>query len=453
MKKILPVIIAIGFLLLGSSSGYAADAVKDLFDWGFNIDGTTYCKEGPCDFDNINNLGELPASINAAGFDFSTGLGTIIITITGEGSHQVIAYFDHDIFEPGSDPDVDDPNNVTGDAVGTVPSGLIWEIDEPGFGSTNLGDRGYPYFGDIFSNFKAGTLDNQVFYDYLDNQYLDVPDDASMAKGWNFALSADETAIITIVVSDISTQAEFYLIQSDPDAVNTKSDIYLAGTLEITSGQPQDIDGDTYTSDVDCDDTDPNVHPNAPEICNDIDDNCNDLVDDGLVNMTFCGVGACAGNWGFESCTNGQWGNNTCDPFDRATPEVCDGRDNNCNGATDEGDRDNDGTADCFDQCPDDSNKTEPGTCGCGVMDTDFDNDGVADCLDLCPDDSNKLEPGTCGCGVADTDSDGDGTPDCNDQCPSDPMKIQPGTCGCGVADTDSDNDGTPDCNDLCPDD
>ncbi|MDH4291555.1 MAG: MopE-related protein, partial [Dehalococcoidia bacterium] len=146
-----------------------------------------------------------------------------------------------------------------------------------------------------------------------------------------------------------------------------------------------------------------------------------------------------------------------CDDSDEDTypgaPEICDGKDNDCDGALpiEENDSDGDGALDCNDNCPNDPNKTEPGICGCGVPDNDTDGDGTADCADQCPNDPNKTTPGVCGCGVSDVDSDGDGVADCKDGCPSDPNKITPGVCGCGVADTDSDSDGTPDCNDQCP--
>src|SRR5262249_52974802 len=47
-----------------------------------------------------------------------------------------------------------------------------------------------------------------------------------------------------------------------------------------------DSDGDGYSPDgglcgpVDCDDTNPNLHPGAPEICNGLDDNCDGNVDE-----------------------------------------------------------------------------------------------------------------------------------------------------------------------------
>ncbi len=41
-----------------------------------------------------------------------------------------------------------------------------------------------------------------------------------------------------------------------------------------------DADGDSFTSDVDCDDTDAAINPGAEEICDDLLDNdCDDLVD------------------------------------------------------------------------------------------------------------------------------------------------------------------------------
>jgi hypothetical protein len=51
-----------------------------------------------------------------------------------------------------------------------------------------------------------------------------------------------------------------------------------------------DNDQDGYCEDVDCDDSDPNVHPNASELCgNGIDDDCDDLIDEQC-------EGSCEGN-------------------------------------------------------------------------------------------------------------------------------------------------------------
>lgn len=122
------------------------------------------------------------------------------------------------------------------------------------------------------------------------------------------------------------------------------------------------------------------------------------------------------------------------------TEEICNGKDDDCDGTTDEGfDPDGDGTPTCRDECPMDDDKVQPGICGCGTSDTDSDGDGTADCEDGCEDDPDKTEPGLCGCGRSDTDTDGDGTPDCNDECPNDDTRTETKTF---YEDADSDGYG-----------
>lgn len=117
-----------------------------------------------------------------------------------------------------------------------------------------------------------------------------------------------------------------------------------------------DNDGDGYFAqsncgtNIDCDDTNPNVNPAAPEKCNNIDDNCDSQIDeDAIDKQTFYrdndgdGYGdpsntvtACEQPEGYVSvagdCNDA---NPTISPG--ASDVECDGIDNNCNGIADEG--------------------------------------------------------------------------------------------------------------------
>src|SRR5207302_7368308 len=68
--------------------------------------------------------------------------------------------------------------------------------------------------------------------------------------------------------------------------------------------------------------------------CNGIDDNCNGTVDDNPTDVGgACGmnVGVCKA--GVFACTNGQ---KICQGSVGPSAEICDGLDNNCNGAVDD---------------------------------------------------------------------------------------------------------------------
>ena len=102
------------------------------------------------------------------------------------------------------------------------------------------------------------------------------------------------------------------------------------------------------TNSLDCNDNNPNIHPGVTEICNLIDDNCNDLTDEGLPVTTyyFDFDGDSFGNTTLstKSCMIplGYSINNTdCNDFSSyihpGQQEICNGIDDNCNDLTDEG--------------------------------------------------------------------------------------------------------------------
>jgi hypothetical protein len=118
-----------------------------------------------------------------------------------------------------------------------------------------------------------------------------------------------------------------------------------------------DTDGDGWTTcEGDCNDSSSSTYPNAPETCNLTDDDCDTVVDEGFD----------ADGDGFTSCDGDcNDSNNTISP---AAAEACDSVDQNCDGVPDNGDP--------AVMCPatDDVSLTEcdDGLCAVGTCDDDY---------------------------------------------------------------------------------
>ncbi len=112
----------------------------------------------------------------------------------------------------------------------------------------------------------------------------------------------------------------------------------------------RDEDQDGFLSYADCDDNNPAINPDAAELCDGIDNNCNGLVDDGIETFTYFldvdgdsfGDAAASLDTCLASPPEGYAGNGLdCDDGNAGlnpdAVEVCDGIDNDCNGAADDG--------------------------------------------------------------------------------------------------------------------
>lgn len=134
-----------------------------------------------------------------------------------------------------------------------------------------------------------------------------------------------------------------------------------------------DVDGDGQAlMHGDCDDNNPDVYINAPELCNGIDDGCNGKIDDGITITYYRDAdGDYYGdpNNAVTSCSGQPEGYITmaadCDDANKTihpySPETCDGVDQDCDGKIDEDfDKDGDGYATCGGDCNDGSVYVHP---------------------------------------------------------------------------------------------
>lgn len=226
------------------------------------------------------------------------------------------------------------------------------------------------------------------------------------------------------------------------DAVDDDCDMLLDDGLDLDGDGVTPCGPDAQLStgaDNDCDDTNPAIHPTAIELCDAEDDDCDTVADDGLDldgdGLTPCGVD------GQVSATS----DNDCDDNNASVhpgaPELCNALDDDCDGVVDEGvllDFDGDGFTPCGtdgapsigsdDDCDDGNARVRPGaTERCNAVDDDCDT-VVDDGFDLDGDGLTVCGPD----GEISTAPDND----CDDGNPS----VRPGAPElCNAADDDCD--------------
>ena len=120
-------------------------------------------------------------------------------------------------------------------------------------------------------------------------------------------------------------------------------------TKPVDTGEPpaQDADGDGFLGDEDCNDEDASINPNASEVCDGQDNDCDGQMDEGVASTYYRD----ADEDGYGSDTDTVQGcekpdgyilvGGDCDDSDGdvnyTATEKCDGKDNNCDGTVDEG--------------------------------------------------------------------------------------------------------------------
>ncbi|MBI5076949.1 C39 family peptidase [Candidatus Falkowbacteria bacterium] len=140
------------------------------------------------------------------------------------------------------------------------------------------------------------------------DEELKLACESQCGAGWQFCSDGEWSLCYSVPSSEVCDD-----IDNDCDGETDEECVpedEMALTPEQQAELEKDEDNDGYTAVIDCDDNNASVHPDAAEECNDMDDDCDILVDEGVKNV--------CGNCG------------------KAPSEICDGIDNDCDGQIDE---------------------------------------------------------------------------------------------------------------------
>ena len=359
-----------------------------MVSWASNVDGDLWAANADQDGNHSFETDDL-----------TLGAHTITATVIDPQDNQASANVLLNIYDPGEPPTVELlPPNDDGPMIAGDPISLLADVEDPdGLDSIVLS----------FAFFGAGSDEPAASCDAHPGE----EDPTATAASGGCSVTIDDPGFYTVFVMATDAQGN-----TDDDEIDE---------LVVMSADDHDADGDGFTeNDGDCDDTDSNVNPGAPEIVDGIDNNCNDRIDEGTDTVDDDGDGM--------SEDEGD-----CDDSDRTIYagafEYLDGVDNDCDGVIDDGTDAYDDDGDCACEGGEDIEAcTGSISSSCDIDDLqtgdcdDADEDIHADAPELCDGFDNDCDDLIDGDDPS-TDSDRDGYSACDgDDCDDTDSAVNP---------------------------
>jgi predicted outer membrane repeat protein len=252
------------------------------------------------------------------------------------------------------------------------------------------GDGHYTCFDDCDDSTPAAYFGNTEICDAIDNDCDGFIDEGFDADGDGFmdcnACSATHPDPVCDC-NDANALIRPGIAEDCSDGVDNDCDGLTDQAGDSDFDQVDRCNGD-------CEDTDPDINPLKPEICDGIDNNCNGEIDEGY-DRDGDGFYTCFGDCEDDPDVGGEYAHVGLDEDD---PEDCDELDNDCNGVVDDlwPDLDLDGYTECQGDCDNEEGTSSPGAEE--VCDDNIDNDcdGDIDVADLdCEIVDTAAEPST----------------------------------------------------------
>lgn len=265
---------------------------------GFHLDSLT------------TNFAGSTVIVSSSGIDLRNLIvsGSLTVTSTGGSitdSGQILVTGTTTIIA-ANDVTLDDPSLNLGGTVSVSANNLI--LVHPT--SVELGDL--DILGNLFVTSTTGSITDSG---------------AGVGNCINVAGTTSLTAVNSITLNCVTNDFVGAVSVSASSLVLVDSNSIVLGTINVPGSITiiSDNDGDTFLSDVDCNDNDASINPDATEVCDGVDNDCDTNVDEEDLPLcndnNACTVDACLGG----SCSNTSADDGTfCDlDSDFCTDDLC----------------------------------------------------------------------------------------------------------------------------------